>query len=108
MLTLPPAVPSDDGKHDAYASVETEVKLQSLLYTGSGCQYQGAKHECKSELALVTQVLGLSVTCWDQRGGRKALMDRALVPSLSVFQANNTKSATSSCQHGRTSFPKNA
>lgn len=31
MLTLPPAVPSDDGEHDTCASVQTEVRLQSLL-----------------------------------------------------------------------------
>jgi hypothetical protein len=67
---------------------------------------QGAKHDCESLSCLVTQALGLYFT-WDQRGGRELLVDSAL-PSLSVFQVNNAKSASSSCQHGRTSCPMEA
>ena len=87
MLTLPPAVPSDDGKDDACASVETsEVTIIAfcmrwLLISRSEARMQ--------KLALVTQALGLSVT-WDQRGGRKQLAVSAL-PSLSVVQVNNAK-----------------
>ena len=58
------------------------------------------------KLELGTQAKGLSVT-WDQRGGRELLVDSAL-PSLSVFQVNKAKSASSSCQHGRTSCPRKA
>ena len=69
MLTLLPAVPSDDGKDDACASVGTSevtiiaVCMRWLLIPRSEARMQ--------KLALVTQeLLGLSVT-WDQRGGRK-------------------------------------
>jgi hypothetical protein len=59
---------------------------------------------------LGTESLQLSVTC-DQRGGRELLVDSAL-PSLSVFQVKNAKSASSFCQmvifrKTRLSYPPN-
>ena len=59
------------------------------------------------KLELGIQAVGLSVA-WDQRGGSRELLVDSALPSLSVFQANNAKSAISSCQHGRTSCPMKA
>ena len=58
------------------------------------------------KLELVTEAVGLSVT-WDQKEGRELLVNSAL-SSLSDFQVNNAKSASSSCQHGRIFCPKKA
>ena len=99
MLTLLPAVSSDDRKDDTCASVETsEVTIIAFCMQGLSISRSEARMQ---KLALVTQALGLSAT-WDQRGGRKQLAVSVL-PSISVNGVNNAKSASSACQHGCTS-----